>query len=388
MRVLIDAMGAPEDSGGMNVYARELIASWAEAYVDDELIVVAGPWADKAFADNPNVAVHAVVGRATVTRTWTQLVMSGVRYRVHRAEALLSVTAIASPLVPARRRAVTIHDWRHRTRPAEFGAAQRMYRGLWRISVRRAGTTIAISEKTGHETLRFAGARRLVVVENGGDHPRRWPAVERRTDGSPTVLTYGHLPNKRPEAVIRAMALLQDQDARLIVLGATGAYRDSLRRLAESCGVAARVDLPGFVPEADYRGLLSTAGVVVLNSSDEGFGLPVVEAEYFGIPVVAAADSGLPSIHPDRLIVADPGATSLAVAIGEALTTGGRSFPPRPSWRQTASAIREALLLAAGSRGGEDTGSSGGDGAGSSRLARRPLDATAPEPARNGGGRG
>jgi glycosyltransferase involved in cell wall biosynthesis len=142
------------------------------------------------------------------------------------------------------------------------------------------------------------------------------------------------------------MALLERTDARLIVLGARGQYRDELRSLATRCGVADRVDLPGFVDDGAYRQVMARSSVVVLNSSDEGFGLPVVEAEHFGIPVVTAADSGLDAIHPGRVAVAAPDPSSLATAIDVALSRPARRFPPRPTWAETARGIRRLIEAA------------------------------------------
>ncbi|MCR2784790.1 MULTISPECIES: glycosyltransferase [unclassified Microbacterium] len=346
MRVVIDAMGSPDRSGGMNLYARELVASWAAGNPDDAITVIAGPWAADAFVGHPNIAVRVVRSGSSAARAWTQLVSSGVVFHRSRADALVSLSPLASPLVPARHRAVVVHDWRHESRPGEFGVAQRWYRRLWRWSARTAGTTIAISDRTAAESRRHARPRRLVVVENGADHPRRWRAVVRRPGDEVTLVTYGHLPNKRPEAVIRALALVPD--GTLWVLGAQGRYRQSLEQLAASCGIAHRVRLPGFVPDQEYHRLLATASAVVLNSSDEGFGFPVVEAGYFGIPVIAAADSGLHTIHGRAVRVSAPDPRSIAEAILAAVRDAPGHATAARSWARCAEETRAAV--AGGSR--------------------------------------
>ena len=40
MRILIDAMGAPAEGGGMNRYATEVVSSWVKGYPDDDLVLV------------------------------------------------------------------------------------------------------------------------------------------------------------------------------------------------------------------------------------------------------------------------------------------------------------------------------------------------------------
>lgn len=344
MRVVIDAMGSPDRSGGMNLYARELVASWASGHLDDALIVIAGPWAAEAFAGHPNIEVHVVRNGSVLARAWTQLVSSALVFHLSHADALLSLSPLASPLVPARHRAVVVHDWRHKSRPDEFGIAQRWYRLLWRWSANTAGTTIAISDRTAAQTRRHARPRDLIVVENGGDHPRRWPAVRRRPEDDVTVVTYGHLPNKRPENVIRAISLVPE--VTLWVLGARGRYRESLEQLATSSGVAHRVRLPGYVPDQEYHRILATASAVVLNSSCEGFGLPVVEAGYFGIPVIAASDSGLRSIHGHAVRVATPDPHSIAAAVRAAVREAPGNAAPVRSWARCAEETRAAVAAA------------------------------------------
>jgi glycosyltransferase involved in cell wall biosynthesis len=85
--------------------------------------------------------------------------------------------------------------------------------------------------------------------------------------------------------LIRAFALARAaQPMRLILLG-EGELREPLRALAADLGIAAQVDLPGFV-ENPYA-FMSRAHVFVLSSAWEGFGLVLVEAMACGTPVVS-----------------------------------------------------------------------------------------------------
>jgi glycosyltransferase involved in cell wall biosynthesis len=344
MRVLVDAMGAPANSGGMNLYARELIRAWAEAFPEDEITVIGGEWVTDFFSTNQNVVTIARRGRGVISRAWVQIVGSGVVAHRRKSDALLSLSPIVSPLFPRSRRAAVVHDWRHLRRPDEFRRGQRLYRLLWRWSIRGAGTTIVISKKTAAETSHYARPRRMVVVENGGDHPRHWEPVMGRSE-PPLVLTYGHFVNKRPEPVLEAIGLLRATgvDVRVCVLGAKGRYRDDLRALAKEYGVDDAVEFPGYVSEEEYQRLLQRAAVLVLNSSDEGFGLPVSEARYFGIPAVVSADSGLAVIHGDSVLVSEPRPDALASAIRKGLTLPSSSVLPPSTWTHCASRVREAL---------------------------------------------
>lgn len=346
MRIVVDVMGTPQASGGMNLYARELVTAWAEAFPRDELIMVGGEWITELASEHPGqIAARVVRGESVASRFWTQVVRSGVIARREKADVLLSLSPIAAFTFPADRSAAVVHDWRHLRRPDEFGRFQRLYRRLWVPSLRRVRTAFAISEKTHDETREFAAGARSVVVRNGGDHPRHWNRVERNSDGTTRILTYGHFVNKRPEPVIEAMSLLSSEGntVELTVVGARGAYRDELGRLAADAGVADHVSFPGFVEDLDYQSLLQTSDVVVLNSSDEGFGLPVVEARYFGIPVVAAMDSGLLEIHGADVVASEPTAPHLADAIRSAAAAVRMDAATVRTWADTAGEIRERL---------------------------------------------
>ncbi len=346
MRILIDAMGAPAGGGGMNLYATQVVSSWVETYPDDDLVLVGGTWCtDLAEAlDAPRLRVVAVPATGAPVRFCVQVfLVAWLRVRL-RCEVVLSLSTLVSFLVPRRRRACVSHDWRHRKRPEEFGLAQRAYRSLWALSVRRAGTVFCISHKTEQELLSIAPRVRPVVVPTGGDHPRRWARAIPDNDAF-RVLTFGHATNKRPELVVDAVTRLGSagRPVELTLLGARGKYRDAITTRVPT-GWAGRLDCPGFVPDAEYHRLLQRSDVVCLMSSDEGFGLPAVEAGHFGIPCVVATDSGMTEIHSSGLTVSEPDADALAAVLERLREAPERAASvPCALWSTTVSCLRDRL---------------------------------------------
>ncbi|WP_101948143.1 glycosyltransferase [Mycobacterium sp. 3519A] len=346
MRILIDAMGAPAGRGGMNVYATQAISSWVETYPHDELVLVGGTWCTRLAQtlDAPQLRVVAITATCAPVRFLVQVfLVAWLRVRL-RCDFVLSLSPLVSFLVPRRRRACVSHDWRHRRRPEEFGFAQRAYRNLWTLSVRRAGTVFCISRKTELELQSIAPRVRPVLVPVGGDHPRRWARVNRDEDAF-RVLTYCHATNKRPELVIDAVTRLSaaGPPVELTLLGTRGNYRDELLARVPA-GWTGSVECPGFVPDAEYQRLLQRSDVVCLMSSDEGFGFPAVEAGYFGIPCVVASDSGMTDIHPIGLTVSEPNAEDLATILSRLRETPERvAAVPSVSWSSTVSGLRNRL---------------------------------------------
>lgn len=354
MKLVIDVFGAPEKSGGMRLYAEELLNAWAARFPEDQLHVVGAPWIAQALAGIPGleVSTYRTDGPRRIARQW--LTTPWVARRIG-ADAVLSVSSIVSPL-SRRPRFCVVHDWRHRKRPTEFSRPQRMYRVLWMWSINSATRAIQISAKTEQETARYAARARRAIVENGQDHARSWPQVAREPGARPTILTFGHHTNKRPDLVLRAAALAAERVAespRVSILGADGRLAVELADLANSLHVRDLVELPGYVSEQAYQARIQNASVVVLASTDEGFGLPVSEAAYFGVPVVSTNDNGVDAIHGDRARCVDPTPEALADAIVDALREGTRdSRLIGNTWVDTAIGIRSTVLEAIGeSRG-------------------------------------
>jgi glycosyltransferase involved in cell wall biosynthesis len=72
------------------------------------------------------------------------------------------------------------------------------------------------------------------------------------------------------------------------VAGPTEGRAQALRELAEERGVAAQLELAGWVDEATLERLYETAAATVSASSYEGFGLPVAESLAHGLPTIAS----------------------------------------------------------------------------------------------------
>ncbi|MBO0980998.1 glycosyltransferase [Microbacterium sp. SD291] len=349
MRIVFDALGSTELSGGMRLHSTEVIRGWLKSWPDDEVIVIGPEWAKTEFGDRADVRVWP--NEDPIRRSFGQLVYSAVVASRERADALVSLSPIVSPL---RRRLTACfqHDWRHKLNPHEFPIHQRAYRWLWEVSAKRADFNACISGKAQSETTRFVPSAHTVVIENGRDHARDWPAFE-RPNGTPNVVTFGHHNNKRPDLVIGALATLRRRGAdapTATVLGARGEYAETLRALATELGVADLVAFPGFVDDTTYQQIVSTASIVVMPSSDEGFGLPVAEALYLGIPAIVTSDSGMPEIFGDDVVSVAPTGDALAEAIagvldgalGAADVTGSELM----TWADTASQLRSNLRLA------------------------------------------
>ncbi len=113
-------------------------------------------------------------------------------------------------------------------------------------------------------------------------------------------LTIGTVAGLRAEKnvarLVRAFAALRArQPARLVILG-DGPERERLQALAEQLGVAADVELAGYVPQP--QAWLPAFDLFALSSDTEQLPIAMLEAMACGVPVVATRVGDVPDIVP------------------------------------------------------------------------------------------
>jgi len=176
------------------------------------------------------------------------------------------------------------------------------------------------------ERCRALGAREVRVLHLGTD----LPAQTRARHG--ILVTVGNLvARKRHADVLRALWLLRDEHpgARWIVVG-DGPERGRLEALARELGLADRVELRGARPHAEAMSIARGAGVFVLPSVEEAFGVAYVEAMAGGVPAVGAR--GEPG--PEEIAGAGGGMRLVPPGDPEALAQELRELLGDPEWRR------------------------------------------------------
>jgi len=369
----------PAETGGMEVYARELLPRLA-ALGDVEPVAIvnrvaardeAAPWSDGR--------VRAIVADvdARDRRQWVW----GEQRHVPRIASEIGADLVHSlaSTGPSRvaggpPRVTTVHDLHYAVAPeAHFGLRGVGMRVLVPAAVRASRRVIADSASTRDDVVAHIGipAERIDVVHLATTLPAETgpgavvPTAEAelrrrlRLGGAPVLLSLAaKRPHKNVEGLIEALAAIPpERRPRLVVPGYATEHEAVLRRRAVAHNVEDAIRFPGWLSRADVEGLWRIAAAHVFPSLYEGFGLPALEAMARGVPSACSDRASLPEIVGDAALLfdpADPAAIRGAIErlLGDAplraeLVRRGRDRAAGFSWErvaaQTAESYRRAL---------------------------------------------
>jgi glycosyltransferase involved in cell wall biosynthesis len=313
----------PGETGGMEVYARELLPRLAALPGIDPVAIVNTVAAQDA--DAPwNTVVDAVVAPVDA-RDRKQWVWGEQRHVPRMATGIGAdlVHSLASTgpgrLAGGPPRVTTVHDLHYAVAPdAHFGLRGLGMRVLVPAAVRASRRIIAISESTRDDVVRVIGTppHRVDVVPEATTLPPAGSPVtpehelRRRLalgDGPVLLSMAAKRPHKNVEGLIDALAGIPPERRPLLVVpGYATEHEPALLLHAAARNVADDVRFPGWLPTADVEGLWRMCVAHVFASFYEGFGLPVLEAMARGVPGACSDRASLPEVAGDAALLFDP----------------------------------------------------------------------------------
>jgi D-inositol-3-phosphate glycosyltransferase len=368
------------DSGGMNVYVRELVAGLAQAGVHSTVYVRS--W----HPDLPDVVdvepgfrvVHVPAGPLELTKEHLPEVVdeftAGVRSHLRHDGGVQAIHAnywlsgvsghqlkheLDLPLVS------TFHTLaRVKAETGDVEPQRRVEAETAVVGCSDAILASCVAEAKQLIELYDAPPDRIEIVAPGVDHAFFSPGDRRGARDAlglgdqPVLLFVGRIqPLKGLTVAIEALALLGDDTASLIVVGGPSGVEGTeelvrAHRLVAELGLRDRVR---FVDPQPHH-LLSTyyraADISIVPSRSESFGLVALEAAACGTPVVAAAVGGLTTLVDDGrtgFLVEDRAARTFAEAcqsildeprVAAEMSRAARERARSYTWSVTAARLR------------------------------------------------
>lgn len=293
MRVAFDSRPV-SDPEGVGRYSRCLLAALADtAGPGDELLhtnrpsapgasrgadVYHSPWMDGAVLRSPCPMVVTIHDLAALKRRSEHL-RGGLRLRLRH----LAVQRAARVIVPTR--AVARDALAHLPLTPE---------------------QVVVIPEAADPAMYPRGPQDIAAVRSRFALPERflaWVGGLRHPDPGKHLLKLATTPREMP----------------LVMVGSTRPWAHELPG----------VILTGQVSDEELAAIYSAAHALLLSSTDEGFGLPAVEALACGTPVVACDTPALREVLGDRATFVAPGDMDALVAAGQAAQ---RPAPPPPPW--------------------------------------------------------
>lgn len=374
VRIVVDYRPALVERTGVGELVHELVGALGAAdgpmAAGDALTVFTSSWRDR-----PAPGLAGALGRGRVvdrripvrplTWAWHHLEWPAIEWLAGPCDVAVSPTPL---LVPTRAAAqvVTINDLDFLIHPERTHAEMRRdYPRLVHAHTSRADAVLVISAHTGREATRLLGLppARLHLCQPGAPPWANEVIAARAGVGERIILFLGTLePRKNVGTLLDAYRRLVERHPgapRLVLAGrvteAAGPWVERTRRAP----LDGHVEVRGYVGEAERRGLLAAAAVLVLPSHEEGFGLPVLEAMACEVPVVVSNRGALPEVAGDAGVVveaedveamADGIARLLDPAEAAAARARGRVQAARFTWTAAAGAAYDAMQHAVATR--------------------------------------
>lgn len=310
------------DSGGMNVYVRELVSALAQGGVDCTTYTRASrPGLPEVVQVEPgHRVVHVPAGPfdlpkealSTVVDEFSDVVVGHLEndFPADVLHANYWLSGLVAHRIKHERDLPFVSTFHTLAKvKSEGGDLEPQWREQAEEEIIGCADAICVScseEETQFRRLYGDPPGRIEVIAPAVEHAFFAPgersgarqALELPVD-APVLLFVGRIqPLKGPDVAVQALAALGRRDATLLIVGGASGLEgdaevDRLHALIDELGVTDQVR---FVPAQPHH-ILSTyyraADVVLVPSRSESFGLVALEASACGVPVVASGVGGL-----------------------------------------------------------------------------------------------
>jgi glycosyltransferase involved in cell wall biosynthesis len=342
----------PGETGGREIYARELVPALQELAPELELVAFVnrdgGPQLASELGEGIRAVVLPVSPRNRSAWALAELVLVPLAARRARVELLHSMANFAPAWGPFRR-VVTIHDLHYLAVPELLSWPMRTgTAALVSLAARSADRIISVSAAGREEIVSGLDAERerIDVVPNGVRPPSAAPPTAgmreslRLGDRRLALAVATNLPHKNLSALIDALALIAARQRPVLAVAGHDTDDPTLASRAAASGVGDDVRLLGRRSPEELESLYALADCLVLPTLHEGFGLPVLEAMVRSLPVACSDIPALREVAGPAAVYFDPHRPAeIAARLDELLADAGLAQRLRELGRNQAAAF-------------------------------------------------
>ncbi|MDC7999130.1 glycosyltransferase family 4 protein [Gilvibacter sediminis] len=201
---------------------------------------------------------------------------------------------------PFQKRVLTIHDFYYLK--AEKKSA--VYRWLYyQLPLRYATKVVVVSKATKSDLQQLfpSATDKAVVINNPLTVPLAAPEIAlNRTPSKPIhILQIGGKALKNYDRLLEACRELE------VKLTLVHARPHGLEEKLKACGLTARARVLSTISSEQLQELYQQADLLYFASLEEGFGLPILEAQANGLPILTSNRSPMKDLAPEAFLV-DP----------------------------------------------------------------------------------
>ncbi|HVJ64282.1 MAG TPA: glycosyltransferase family 1 protein [Bdellovibrionota bacterium] len=263
---------------------------------------------------------------------------------------------------------VTVHDLIFLRYPEFFPWVDRQtYRQKIKYATRAADCVVAVCEQTKQDLVDFMyvpESRIKVVYQSCSPAFYEAPVTSKKESvlhkhgvTEPYVLSVGALePRKNTVALVEAFGQIKDEVPHHLVIVGRGKweYRKEVEAAIRASALTARVKILQDVENEDLTSFYAGADLLAYPSHFEGFGIPIVEAQFIGTPVVTSTGSCFAESGGEAALYVDP-KSSESIADGmlkvltsrdlhEQMAKRGRAHAQKFHLRETSKNIHQLYL--------------------------------------------
>jgi glycosyltransferase involved in cell wall biosynthesis len=260
--------------------------------------------------------------------------------------------------LPFWRRLVTLHDLYVLTLPKMHRLRDRVW---WRVffpaAILASNTIICVSGSTKEKLVRYypyAGKKAAVVYEASALITGRDLSVYRPPRGRFGLYVGNVTPSKNIGILVQALAILERRGDPVEIVFVGHDKSHLLAAAMEKNRLRHAVRFAGFLSDEELAGLYGKASFLVTTSLDEGFCLPVVEAQTLALPVICPDISIYREIASDGALYYRPDAPEELAgcmetmlkdeAVREAVADQAVCNAKRFSWQSAAEQVEKLLV--------------------------------------------